>query len=617
MRHLLALFFLCLPLTSMSVNDVKVPRVPAHLEVAGMNIKLTDAARKIIQKDVDALRRSSKFFEIKADRARVYFPIIERVLKEEKVPEDFKYLALQESSLISDAVSSANAVGFWQFKDFTGREVGLRIDKNIDERLNVVSSTHGAAKYFKRHNFFFDNWIYCVLAHMTGGGGAKKYTDKSNYGKKRMTLDKSIHWYVARFIAHKIAFEGHVEKKHSEGFSLAEYSKGKNKSLDQIAKDTKCDYTELKTYNKWLKRGKVPSDKSYVVIIPGKSKVKKSDQPKVEKEEKVKKEVVKPEKPAEEEEVITEKTFPKIFKSDRGPNIFIQINGIPSILAKSNDNITTLSRKSDLTPEQFARYNDLKMSDVIYEGQIYYIKSKRNKGKVYYYTVKRGETLWEVSQKFGIKKEKLAKLNRMSIIDELEPGRVLWMRKKRPEDVPVEIRPLQEEMPVDEVVPVKELVNGSVPVKIVPAPIETPEPLMEENDSDGAEANIQETVEDVQEKIEEVVDQVIEITNYTVQKGETLYSISRKTGVSVADLKEWNNLYDTSLAIGQELVIHGNLEDAQKEVPIESITFHVVEPGDTMFGISRKYNVEVSDLLKWNDKENFDLSVGEKLRVRE
>ena len=87
----------------------------------------------------------------------LYFPIIENIFKEEGVPDDFKYLSLQESGLISDAVSTSNAVGFWQFKDFTAREVGLRVDKQIDERKNIVSSTRGAAVYLKRNNFLMNN----------------------------------------------------------------------------------------------------------------------------------------------------------------------------------------------------------------------------------------------------------------------------------------------------------------------------------------------------------------------------------------------------------------------------------------------------------------------------
>src|SRR5690606_10078578 len=99
--------------------------------------------------DVDALTRYAKSFEVKVQRARTYFPIIERIFAEEDVPDDFKYLVIQESALIADAVSVSNAVGFWQFKDFTAIEMGLRVDKTVDERMNIVSSSRAAARYLK------------------------------------------------------------------------------------------------------------------------------------------------------------------------------------------------------------------------------------------------------------------------------------------------------------------------------------------------------------------------------------------------------------------------------------------------------------------------------------
>jgi membrane-bound lytic murein transglycosylase D len=170
-------------------DEVKIPSVPSEMDFAGMKLKITEAARRDIQKDVDMLRKSPKYFNIKLDRVRLYFPIVERVLREEGVPDDFKFLSVQESALILDAVSTSNAVGFWQFKDFTGREVGLRIDRYVDERMNIVASTRGAAKYFKRHNFFFRNWVYTVLAHMTGRGGAQKYVDEKKFGETKMTIN--------------------------------------------------------------------------------------------------------------------------------------------------------------------------------------------------------------------------------------------------------------------------------------------------------------------------------------------------------------------------------------------------------------------------------------------
>ena len=188
-----ALLFLAIH--AIFISDIyaedRIPKVPGEMQFAGMKLKITEAAKKDIQKDVDALRSNPKYFNIKLDRVKLYFPIIERVLKDADIPDDFKYLAVQESALISDAVSSADAVGFWQFKDFTGREVGLRIDRYIDERLNIVSSTYGAAKYFKRHNFYFNNWVYTLLAHMTGRGGAAKFVKESNFGARKMTIDRN------------------------------------------------------------------------------------------------------------------------------------------------------------------------------------------------------------------------------------------------------------------------------------------------------------------------------------------------------------------------------------------------------------------------------------------
>ena len=117
----------------------QVKEVPHKMSFAGMTLTIRDDARREIQKDVDALTQSPKHFQIKADRARTYFPVIERIFREENVPEDFKFLVLQESSLVADAVSVSNAVGFWQFKDFTAIEMGLRVDKEIDERMNIAA----------------------------------------------------------------------------------------------------------------------------------------------------------------------------------------------------------------------------------------------------------------------------------------------------------------------------------------------------------------------------------------------------------------------------------------------------------------------------------------------
>ncbi|MEQ6120402.1 LysM peptidoglycan-binding domain-containing protein [Reichenbachiella sp. MALMAid0571] len=676
MIRIIALFlFLIFSGFTLVEEDAKIPKVPSDMEFAGMKLKITEAAKKDIQKDVDMLRKSPKYFNIKLDRVKLYFPIIEAVLKEEGVPEDFKYLSVQESALISDAVSTSDAVGFWQFKDFTGREVGLRIDRNIDERMNVVASTHGAAKYFKRHNFFFKNWVYTVLAHMTGQGGAKKYVDPKKFGDDKMTIDANTHWYVKRFLAHKIAFEKELKGSHSEGLKLVEYKKGQGKTISQIADNLDVDEEELTRYNKWLKRGKVPEEKEYSVIVPIKDKM-----PKVlatsNKHHTI-------QSPKSTTEIQLGKDL------NRNKTIFIKINGIPSILAKNNETVESLSAEGSVSVSKFLKYNDIKQTDAIVEGEIYYLKSKKNKAKVYYHTTEPGETLWDISQKFGIKLKRLAKMNRMSIIDNPETGRLMWLMKTRPKDVPVEIKelPTTEQvkevlgeslneakstkkvvLPKKEISKVSEVVDDSQENKEEHIDEELKEEipkssrkhvvvkgetlysisklynvgvtvLMDMNNTNGAismgqELLIPEDAQEVPKETDSAQKNQEEKSDETksepeksprkhiVAKGETLYSISRLYNVELSGLMDVNGV-NGAISIGQELLIPEGGEQKKlvmEETPTETeseITLHVVEPGDTMYKVAKKYKISVDKLLELNQKDNFDLSVGEKLIIKE
>src|SRR5882672_7610880 len=193
MRILFALFFA----TCFSVA-AQTPQVPHKMEFAGMTLTICDDARREIQKDVDALTASPRHHNIKVERAKTYFPLIQKVFEEENVPDDFKYLVLQESALIADAVSVSNAVGFWQFKEYTALEMGLRVDKEIDERLNIVSSSRAAARYIKKNNFFFNNWVYALQAYQMGAGGVMKTVDKGESGAKSMEINSGTYWYVKK-----------------------------------------------------------------------------------------------------------------------------------------------------------------------------------------------------------------------------------------------------------------------------------------------------------------------------------------------------------------------------------------------------------------------------------
>jgi membrane-bound lytic murein transglycosylase D len=568
--------------------------VPSEMMLGDLRLSINESTRKQIQKDVDRLTQSQTYFNILVDRMNLYFPIIEREHGNANVPDEIKFLAIQESALISDAVSSANAVGYWQFKDFTAREVGLTVDRNVDERLNIVSSSRGSAKYMNSHNYFLKNWVYSVMAYNTGRGGAQKYVDNSNLGAKRMTINNQTHWYVKKFIAHIVAFTPYVGHPHSEGIWLDEVTNAGGKSLNQIAREEKVDVDELEKYNKWLKRGDVPKDKTYSVLIPRQGNPPKRAVAQNNKRSKISE----PEK----------KIYPTELKpgiSEANKSTIIPLNGIPSILARNGDDVHSVSARAGISEKRFRKYNDMDESDKIIPNEFYYIKKKKGKAKIGLHVAKRNESLWEISQQYGIRLSKLAKRNRMSIIDELKPGRVLWMDRTRPSSEPIAYHELSKPVITKPVAKATASTNNVDDAVITKESIDEPidEELIEE--------------EEVPDIIVPVVDTKEERLNkvkiHTIAAGETLWSISRLYEVEMEDLLRWNHLPEpNAISIGQNIQVKAPIEEASEG---KNIINHTVQPGETVYAISRKYGMTVDEVVDLNNLNGFDLNVGQELKV--
>lgn len=568
--------------------------VPSEMMLGDLRLTINESTRKQIQKEVDRLTQSQTYFNILVDRMNLYFPIIEREHGEAGIPDEIKFLVIQESALISDAVSSANAVGFWQFKDFTAREVGLRVDRNVDERLNIVSSSRGSAKYLNSHNYFLKNWVYSVMAYNTGRGGAQKYVDQSNLNAKRMTINSKTHWYVKKFIAYVVAFTPTVGLPHSEGIWLDEITNAGGKSLEQIAREQKVDLEELKKYNKWLKRGNVPKDKTYAILVPRQGTPPKKA---VAQNNARKSKISEPQK----------KIYPSELKpglTEANKSTIIPLNGIPSILARDADDVHTLSARAGISEKRFRKYNDMGDSDKIIPNEFYYIKKKKGKAKIGFHVAKRNENLWEISQQYGIRLTKLAQRNRMSVIDKLKPGRVLWMDKTRPSDEPIAYHEL------------------STPVITKPVAKAT----ASTNNVDDAVISKDSVEESINEEIieEEVPDIIVPVVDakeerlkkvkiHTVAAGESLWSISQLYEVKLDELLRWNELPNPdAISVGQNIQVKAPIEEASEG---KSIIMHTVEPGETVYGISRKYGMTVDEVMDLNGMSTFDLNVGQDIKV--
>ncbi len=649
-------------------------QVPSRMEFANMDLRLTAGAIKDIQTDVDALTRSEKYFQKKLERVDMYMPIIERIFREEGLPEDFKYLVIQESALVSDAVSSSNAVGFWQFKEISGLENDLRIDRFVDERMNIVSSSRAAATYLKDHNKYFDNWAYALIAYQRRRGGAADVIDESNFGKTRLKITSDTYWYLKKYLAHKVAFE-HAIGTSKPPYYLKEIENVQGKSLKLISKEENVPVELLEEYNKWIRRGKVPEDKNYTVIVP------LSNLEKIEKLQSKKKTAME-DLPGDIDDS-EQQIFPLVdhypSRSDRSIPHEVEINGLDGIYAPEGYTVKKLAETAGVDEYKFRKWNDLKIREELKTGKIYYLRRKRNRAKFYYHTVAQNENMWEVSQKYGVKLDKLYRKNRMEPPQEPKEGRVLWLRHNRPSNVPVEYRdppkakPKPESKPKNIEASNKEVEETStIEDKTEEKTIKSPDSVTEAKEIVVAETSSKEEVHEVDSSKEisikeEIKDSLVSIgsdtetsidsteqsiseypieeefdatdieenegeesdlMDYSIRKGDTFFSIANRFNMKISRLLNVNDLkIRDTLSIGQiikvnkmDIELPGNNSN-EKEVLADntynSDIEHKVTSGETMYALAKKYNVSLKEIMEWNNKEDYNLKEGELIVIKE
>lgn len=244
--------------------------VPNELEYCGMKLIFSQGARIQIQKYVDKIMENDLYFYKMIEKATLKFPIIEDAFLYMGLPEDIKFICIQESGLRGDAVSSSFAVGYWQFKDFTAEEVGLTINYLIDERKHLYRSSIGAAKYFYKQYAKYKNWVYAVTAYYTGTTGALAYVKPEYINSNSMYVTEEVHWYALKAIAHKIAYQNFLEKTSVPNKKLVPFPTNGETNLETIAKKHHISVSELKYLNPWIINQSLPSKPmSYYVMIDG------------------------------------------------------------------------------------------------------------------------------------------------------------------------------------------------------------------------------------------------------------------------------------------------------------------------------------------------------------
>ncbi|HEV8513049.1 MAG TPA: LysM peptidoglycan-binding domain-containing protein [Cyclobacteriaceae bacterium] len=576
-------FAVALIFFGVAVSYAQTPEVPHKIHFAGMVLTIRDDAKREIQKDVDALTKHKRYFDMNVERARTYFPVIEKIFKEEQLPEDFKYLALQESALTPDAVSVSNAVGFWQFKDYTAQEMGMRVDNQIDERMNIVSATYGAARYIKQNNWRFNNWVLALQAYQMGAGGVERALGDKYNGDRHMEINSETYWYVKKYLAHKVAFEEACQGHPKVKISL--YETKSEKKLSEIATEVSVDENVLGEYNKWAKRGTIPSDKPYFLVIPGGSTLQDFNSLTLSSEK-------------------ASKATP-LSKGNHNTNTKTVINGVEAIKAHDGETLSIIASRAGLDVSKFIQYNDLSIDHSIRSGSFYFVKQKKKKNPSGTYRTKMGDDLWSVSQQFGIKLKSLKKLN-PGIKEEgfLASGSMIAL-------ISVKNTPNQAVLTVPG--EVAELSDDTFSWGAQPALAAIPS-------SKGPETPRIAKIDTVNQ-IKSQMTGLDSVVMHEVQQGETLYSIANKYSVDVSDLIKRNQLnVTTPLKKGQLISVHKVLPSviAHNDLEVlnqpEMFTYEV-KSSDTLYGIARQFGATIKEIMDWNNKSVLTVTTGEKLKI--
>ena len=259
-------------------NVYAIP-MPEELEFSGESVPLNipDIKERMDRELlVNTYWQSNGFLMFK--RAHKYFPIIEPILESYGVPDDFKYLAMIESGL-QNVTSPAGAKGFWQIMKSTGREYGLEINSNVDERYNLILSTKAACEYLIKAKKKYGSWTLSAAAYNAGMNRISSELERQavdNYYD--MLLGQETGRYIFRIVAVKEITNN--PKKYGFNFSeidLYGYPSTYTVEVDtavtdlvKFAEKFNLNYKQLKIHNPWLKEAFLnnKSRKKYDIEIP-------------------------------------------------------------------------------------------------------------------------------------------------------------------------------------------------------------------------------------------------------------------------------------------------------------------------------------------------------------
>ncbi len=569
-------------------TDLLKARLQAMDEKSPFHIEYNQGLENIIKSFLKNRKRS---FERLMAVSEYYFPLFEEAFDKQNVPLEIKYLAVVESALNPKAVSRVGATGLWQFMYQTGKQYGLKIDSYVDERSDPLKASEAAAQYMKNMYAIFGDWDLVLASYNSGPGNVAKAIRRSggqqNYWNIRKNLPKETQGYVPAFLATMYIYEYHKEhgivpeKAPIKHFATDTVMIKRQMSFKQISELIDIPVAQLQVLNPSYRLNIVPAykDQTHFLRLPqDKMAIFTSNESKiyayVDKEASLREKPFQIVRPIVAQDSVN--TFQKLAQAK-----------VRYYRVKRNDNLSTIAQKYDVKVEDLKKWNNIRGNKVAYgknlkingietdQSSTALAKVELDKKGVQkdsagvasasFYVVQKGDNLSAIAKKFNVTVAEIQEWNKL-INNNVQLGASLQVVKN----------PTNKEE-IAETVERKDIAYsvqkgdnlGSIAKKFGA----TIEELKQWNNLKSNAIAIgnslvvakNEIVIDTNKatvasfkKKEQFSNSAKKEAEYYVKKGDSLYSISKKyPGVTISDLKKWNNIKDDELKPGMKLKING------------------------------------------------------------
>ncbi|MGX7667903.1 LysM peptidoglycan-binding domain-containing protein [Flavobacterium pedocola] len=504
------------------------------------------------------LKNRPRAFERMMALSEYYFPMFESHLSKYDLPLEIKYLAIVESALNPLAKSRVGASGLWQFMYETGKQYNLEVNSYVDERYDPLKATEAACQYFTNMYRIFGDWDLVLASYNTGPGNIAKAIRRSggqtNYWNIRKHMHQETQGYLPAFYATMYIYEykkdhGIVPKRAPlTYFETDTVMVKKQMSFKQLSDLLNMPEEQLRFLNPIYKRSVVPfvSDKPHYIRLP-KDKL-------------------------------------AIFTSNE-EKVYAYIAYEESKREKQIFKVKKPRTAVDSTQTALAS-ND---SEAEFEEEAITRSVKKMKTK--FHTVKRGDNLSEIADKYNVSTAELKKWNKIKGSG-INAGQKLK---------------IQYETTV--------VVADRTARKKKADTLKVSEPIVKADE-------IKETKQKEATTLE---------ATYVVQKGDNLTQIAQKNNITVAQLRELNKLENENLQLGQKLIVKAIETEAIAQVDTEKeaakkehrqreyakIKEYVVKKGDSLLSISKKHpGSSVAEIKKLNNIKGDNIQPGQKLKIQ-